>query len=84
MPETKVGAVFQYFQRPGVAAVRITDGVLKKGEKIHIIGNTTDFTQTVDSMQVQHQEVAEAKAGDEIGVKVSDRVRPHDVVYKIG
>ncbi|MBD3387725.1 MAG: translation elongation factor-like protein [Candidatus Altiarchaeales archaeon] len=83
MPETKVGEVFQFFAKPSVAAVRIVDGSLKVGDRIHIIGHTTDFTQTVDSMQVEKETVEEANAGDSIGIKVLDRVRPHDSVYKV-
>jgi translation initiation factor IF-2 len=83
MSETKAGEVFEFFQKPSVAAVRITDGTLKVGETIHILGNTTDFAQNVESMQVEHGQVQEAKAGEQIGIKVQDRVRPHDVVYKV-
>lgn len=75
--------MFQYFQKSEVAAVRITEGVLRLGDKVHFLGNTSDFVQTVDSMQVGHAQVTEAKPGDEIGLRVRQRTRPHDSVYKI-
>ncbi len=57
--------------------------VLRVGDKIHIKGHTTDLEMTVDSIQIDNAQVAEAKSGDSIGVKVSDRVRSGDLVYKI-
>ena len=81
--ETKIGTVFSYYSKIGVAAINLTDGSLKVGDTIHIKGSTTDFTQKVDSMQIEHDSVDEAKKGQEIGMKTSDRVRPHDVVYKV-
>ena len=83
MAETRVGEVFQFFAKPGVAALRLTEGGLMIGDKIHILGHTTDFTQTVDSMQVDREPIEAAKAGDSVGIKVQDRVRPHDAVYKV-
>jgi len=83
MPEEEVGKVAGYFAQIGVAAIDITKGSLKVGDKIHIKGHTTDFEQTVDSLQVEHQNVSEAKPGDSIGIKVQDRVRDHDIVYKV-
>ncbi len=83
MAETKIGEVFQYFAKPGVAAVKLTDGPLKVGDRIHVLGHTTDFTQRVDSMQVDRDPIDEAAQGGSIGVKVQDRVRPHDTVYRI-
>jgi len=82
MTETEVGVVFQYYSKAGVAAVNITAGTLRVGDRVHVLGHTTDFTQTVDSMQVEHEKIVEAKAGQQVGIKVLDRVRPHDKVYK--
>ena len=82
MAEKKIGTVFSYYANIGVAAIQLTDGILKSGEMIHIKGTTTDFTQTVDSMQVEHKEVKEAKKGSSVGIKVVDRVRPNDEVFK--
>jgi len=83
MPEEEVGKVASYFAKIGVAAIDITQGSLKVGDTIHIKGHTTDFEQTVDSIQIEHQNVEEAKPGDSIGIKVQDKVRDHDIVYKV-
>jgi translation elongation factor EF-1alpha len=83
MPEEEVGKISDYFKKIGVAAIEITNGSLSVGDTIHIKGHTTDFTQTVDSMQIEHQSVPTAKAGDSIGIKVKDVVRDGDVVYKV-
>ncbi|HDM25095.1 MAG TPA: hypothetical protein ENG24_00655 [Thermoplasmatales archaeon] len=83
MVEEKIGVVEHFFTKIGVAAIRITDGELKIGDTIHIVGATTDFKQKVESMQINKQPVDVAKPGDEIGIKVIDRVREHDVVYKV-
>ncbi len=83
MIEEEVGRVSGYFGKIGVAAIEITQGTLSVGDTIHIKGHTTDFTQTVDSMQIEHQAVQTAKAGDSIGIKVKEKVRDHDKVYKV-
>lgn len=83
MPEEKIGRVTDYFAKIGVAAIEVTDGVLRVGDTIHIKGHTTDFQQVVDSMQIEKQPVQEAGPGQLVGIKVRDRVRDHDVVYKV-
>jgi len=83
MAEQKIGSVTHYFGKIGVAALKITDGELKVGDTIHIKGHTSDFTQTVDSMQVEHGSVDVARAGDEVGMKTAEYVREHDAVYKV-
>ncbi len=83
MEEKKLGEVIKYFGKIGVAAIRLSEGSLKVGDQIHIVGHTTDVTQTVDSMQIENKDVQEAGPGADIGVKVKDRVREHDVVYKV-
>jgi translation elongation factor EF-1alpha len=82
MPEEKVGVVKDFFAKINVAGIDIT-GNLKVGDTIHVKGHTTDFEQLVDSMQVEHEQVDEAKAGDAIGIKVSERCRGGDTVYKV-
>ena len=82
MPEKVVGNVSDFFARPVVAGVELTDS-LKLGDKIHIKGHTTDMELTVDSMQINNVNVTEAKAGDSVGIKVSERVRRGDSVYKV-
>jgi translation elongation factor EF-1alpha len=83
MPEEEIGKVASFFSKIGVAAIDITKGTLKVGDKIHIKGHTTDIEQDVDSIQIEHQNVPEAKPGDSIGIKVKDKVRDHDIVYKV-
>ena len=83
MPEEEIGKIVGFFAKIGVAAIDITKGSLKVGDTIHIKGHTTDFEQMVDSMQIEHQNVTEAKPGDSIGMKTKDKVRDHDIVFKV-
>jgi putative protease len=83
MEEKKIGEVIKYFGKIGVAAIRLSEGSLKVGESIHIVGHTTDVTQGIDSIQIENKSVQEAGPGADIGIKVKDRVREHDVVYKV-
>ena len=83
MVEEKIGLVEHFFTNVGVAAIKITNGELKIGDTIHIVGAHTDFKQKIDSMQIEKDPVETVKAGDAVGIKVKDRVREHDVVYKI-
>jgi selenocysteine-specific translation elongation factor len=82
MPEEKIGEISDFFARPVVAAIQLT-GSLKVGDKIQIKGHSTNVEIIVGSMQVHNAPVNEAKAGDPVGVKVPDRVRKGDIVYKI-
>ena len=82
MPEQEVGKVMDFFARPVVAGIDMT-GTLKVGDRIHIKGHTTDIEMVIASMQVNNQNVTEAKKGDSVGVKVPDRVRAGDTVYKV-
>jgi len=82
MPENIIGKVSDFFARPVVAAIELT-AALKVGDKIHIKGHTTDLELIVDSMQINNVDVKEAKAGDSIGVKLSERARSGDTVYKV-
>ena len=81
-PEKEIGKVTHYYTKLGVAVVELTD-TLKVGDKIKIKGATSDFEQPVESMQIEHEKIEEAKAGQSIGMKVKEHVREHDVVYKI-
>ncbi len=83
MAEVEIGIIENYFDKIGVAAIALTDGELMKGDRIHIKGHTTDFTVTVESMQIEHQAVEKAKKGDSIGIKLGERARRHDKVYKV-
>ena len=82
MPEEIIGKVSDFFAHPVVAGIELT-ATLKMGDKIHIKGHTTDLELTIDSMQINNVDVQQAKAGDSIGVKVGERVRRGDTVYKV-
>jgi translation elongation factor EF-1alpha len=83
MTEEQVGMVVKFFSKPSVAAIEVTGGSIKKGDALHYKGHTTDFTEAVASMELDNNPIDEAKAGDLIGVKVKERVRESDKVYKI-
>jgi selenocysteine-specific translation elongation factor len=82
MAEVEIGKVSDFFARPVVAGIELT-GSLKTGDKLHIKGHTTDLEVMVESMQIDNTMVGTAKAGDAIGIKVPDRVRRGDAVYKV-
>ena len=79
--EQEIGEVKDFFAKVNVAAIELSDD-LKVGDKIHFKGHTTDFVQKVDSMQIDRNDVREASIGDAIGIKVKERVRQGDKVYK--
>jgi hypothetical protein len=78
----KVGVVTQYFGKIGVAAIMLEDE-LEVGSRISIVGHTTNFEQNVESMQVDRESIEKGKQGQEIAIKVIDRVRENDVVYVV-
>jgi putative protease len=78
----KVGEISHYFTKISVAVVELT-APLKVGDSIALKGMTTNFEQKVNSMQIEHESIQEAKAGDSIGMKVTDRVRKGDIVYRL-
>ena len=82
MAEEKIGDVEKFFGKISVAMIKLS-APLKVGDTIKFKGHTTDVTQTVDSMQIANQSIPEAKAGDELGLKTKDKVRPGDTVYKV-
>ena len=82
MREEEIGKVVNFIARPVVAGIELT-GSLKVGDKIRIKGHTTDMTLIVESMQIENKDVKEAGPGDSVGVKVPERVRRGDTVYKI-
>jgi putative protease len=82
MPEKEVGKITHYYGHISVGIVELSD-TLKVGDSIHIKGHASDFNQAVDSMQVEHQSVSEAKPKDVIGIKVAQKVHPQDTVYKV-
>ncbi len=82
MAEQEIGVIDHYYGNIGVGIIKLSDN-LKTGDNIHIKGHTTDFTQEVSSIQIEHQSVPEAKAGDIVGIKVAQKVHPHDRVFKV-
>jgi len=82
MVEEEVGIVSDFFAKPVVAGIDLT-APLKVGDKIRIKGHTTDMELIVESMQVENADVQEGKRGDAVGIKIADRVRRGDKVYKI-
>jgi putative protease len=82
MPEKEIGKITHYYGNISVGIIELSDN-LKVGESIHIKGYTSDFTQNIDSMQIEHATVSEAGLGDAIGVKVSQKVHPGDKVFKV-
>ncbi len=82
MEEKEIGVITHYFGHISVGIIELTD-TLKVGDKVHIKGHSEDFTETVGTMQIEHEDVAEAKAGDLVGINVTQKVHPHDKVYKV-
>jgi translation elongation factor EF-1alpha len=83
MPEEQVAVIVKFFAKLSVAALEVTNGSIVKGDLLRYKGHTTDFTEEITSMEVDNQPVDEAKVGDMIGVKVKERVRENDKVYKV-
>jgi putative protease len=83
MAEEKIGEVVKFFAKPSVAAVKVTEGEVTVNDTLKFFGHTTDLTQVIDSIEVNNQKVEKAVVGDYIGIKVSDRVRPGDEVFKV-
>ena len=83
LPGQRIGVVTHYYNHLAVAIVRLESGTLSVGDTIHVLGHTTDFSQRVESMEIDHEPVTEALTGDEFGVKVLAHAREHDVVYKV-
>ncbi len=83
MKEQEIGYVSKFFGQISIAAIEITNGKLSIGDTIHIKGYTTDLKVEVNSMQIEHEAVESAKKGDSIGVKVTDKARRKDKVFKL-
>ena len=83
MPEEEVGRIVKFFAKPSVAAIEVTGGTIKPGDTLRFKGHTTDFTDEVKRIEIDNQAVEEAKAGDLVGIKVAERVRENDTVYKV-
>ena len=83
MPDEQVAVIVKFFAKPSVAALEVTNGTIKKGDILRYKGHTTDFTEEISSMEIDNQVVDEVKVGDLVGVKVKERVRENDTVYKV-
>src|SRR6266568_2974193 len=83
MERKKVGEVFHFYGKIGVAAIKLTDSTLAIGDTVQIQGPTTNLEQTVDTLQIEHGEVSRGDVGQEVGMKVRERVREKDFVYKL-
>ncbi len=83
MSEKEIGVIEHFFDKISVAAIKITEGELLVGDTIHITGHTTDFTTTIESMQVEHDKVEKVTKGEAVGIKVPEKVRVHDKVFKV-
>jgi translation elongation factor EF-1alpha len=82
MQEKEIGEITHYYSNISVGIIQLSDA-LKIGETIHIKGHSEDFTQPVDSMQIEHADVSEAGPGDVIGIRVTNKVHPGDKVLKV-
>jgi len=82
MPEVEIGKVTDFFAKPVVAGIELS-GTLKIGDKIHVKGSTTEMEIAVESMQINRVDITEGKSGDLVGIKIPDRVRRGDKVYKV-
>lgn len=83
MSDIKVGKITHYFDKIGVAVLELTDK-LAVGDNIKISNKDGDFTMGVSSMQIEHEQIKEAKKGDTIGMKVDQPVKESDEVFKVG
>ncbi|MCJ7683703.1 MAG: hypothetical protein MUO68_05350 [Desulfobacteraceae bacterium] len=83
MAEEQVAVIVKFFAKPSVAALEVTNGTINKGDLLRYKGHTTDFTEEISSMEIDNESVDDVKAGDLVGVKVKERVREGDKVYKV-
>lgn len=79
--ERLIGRITHYYSHLSVGIIELTGGELKVGDTIHIKGAHTDFTQNIDSIQIEHQNVTRAEKGKVVGIKVKEKVREHDQVF---
>ncbi|HIA79329.1 MAG TPA: hypothetical protein EYO45_07500 [Candidatus Marinimicrobia bacterium] len=83
MEEQEIGYISNFLNKISVAIIEMTDGTLAVGNTIHILGRSTDFTETVSSMEIDHVSVDTVKKGDSLGLRVSENTRRKDKVYKV-
>ena len=83
MEEEQVGIVIKFFAKPSVAAIEVTGGSIRKGDRLAFKGHSTDFIESVQSMEINNVAVEEAKQGEMVGLKVSQKVRENDKIYRV-
>ena len=83
MSEARIGRVEKYYSKLRVAVIELAAGPLRLGDMIHARGSTTDFEEPVESMQIEHEPVEQAEAGQRVAIQVLSKARRHDVVYKV-
>jgi len=83
MAEEQVGVIVKFFAKPSVAALEVTHGTIQNGDLLRYKGHTTDFMEEIASMEIDNRPVDEVKTGDLVGVKVKEKVREGDKVYKV-
>jgi len=83
MPETTVGVITHYFGKVGVAVIKATEAPIAVGDKIRIKGHTTDHTQVIESLQIEHQPVPRIEVGQEAGMKVGTHAHENDLVFRV-
>jgi translation initiation factor IF-2 len=81
--EVEIGKVTIFFAKPSVVAIDIVSGSLSVGDTIRVRGATTNFEQKIESMEIDRKPVPSASAGQSVGIKVKERARPHDKVFKV-
>jgi len=81
--EKLIGKITHYFGKIDVGIIKIENGELNIGDTVHIKGHTSDFMQQISSMQIEHEQIQKAKKGDDIGIKVDQKVHEHDEVYLV-
>lgn len=77
-----IGKIVHFFEHPSAGIIKLTEDGLNVKDTIKIKGHTTDFEQSVNSIQIEHEDIEEAKKGDIVGIKIGNRVRENDIVYK--
>ena len=80
--EIRIGQITHYYNRIGVAVLELSAD-LKVGDMVHIMGHTTNFSQRVESMEIEHRQVQSVGPGVEAALKVVERVRQGDIIYKV-
>lgn len=83
MSERYVGTVTHYYKGPGVAVIQVAENGIDLGDQVHVVGHTTDFADRIESMEMEHGRVEHAGPGEEVAIKVHERARPHDQLYKV-